>query len=109
MDLTRPDPDGAKILIHPPQGLPRDVVAGFLSRCRASVGNLNASVERGEFEAARVFGHRLKGTGGGYGFPKLTEIGMAIERAAVAKQPGELRDLAAELATYLSQVEVAAG
>jgi HPt (histidine-containing phosphotransfer) domain-containing protein len=83
------------------------VLAGFLSRCRGSIANLRTALERGEFDAVRVFGHRLKGTGGAYGVPKLTEIGTAVERAAVDKNSDELRRLAGEVEAYLSQLEVA--
>ena len=104
---TEPHPHTARILVHPPPGIPSDVLAGFLSRCRGSIGNLSAALEQGEFDAVRVFGHRLKGTGGAYGVPKLTEIGKAVERAAVDKNSGELRLLAGEVEAYLSQLEVA--
>lgn len=65
-------------------------------------------LERGEFETIRVFGHRLKGTGGAYGLLKLTEIGTSIERAAAGKSAHQLPYLFEVLETYLSQLEVAA-
>jgi HPt (histidine-containing phosphotransfer) domain-containing protein len=104
---TEPHPHTAIILVHPPPGIPSDVLAGFLSRCRGRMAYLRAALERGEFDAVRVFGHRLKGTGGAYGVPKLTEIGNAVERAAVDKNSDELRHLAGEAEAYLSQLRVA--
>ena len=98
----------AKILVQPPQGIPRDLVVGYLSRSRSSVSTLRAAVDRSDYDAVRVFGHRLKGTGGAYGMPRLTELGAAIERAGAGKKPEELEPLVFALDTYLGQLEVAA-
>lgn len=96
-----------KILIHAPTGIPRDLLVGYLSRCHSSLAPLSAALQQGDFETVRVFGHRLKGTGGAYGVPTLTEIGMAIERAALHKNSAELQNLVVALQAYLSQLEVA--
>jgi PAS domain S-box-containing protein len=63
-----------------------------------------------EFDPIQRFGHNLKGTGRGYGFPELEELGRAIEAAAVerdeksiAAQLLELHRLVSEAAVALSQ------
>jgi hypothetical protein len=38
----------------------------------------------------RVFGHNLKGTGVSFGFPDLSHLGAAIERAAKASDITEI-------------------
>ncbi|MGB6945303.1 MAG: hypothetical protein WBE37_23090, partial [Bryobacteraceae bacterium] len=38
----------------------------------------------------RRFGHNLKGTGRGYGFPPIEEMGKEIERAAAQGDPNRI-------------------
>lgn len=44
-----------------------------------------ANLAQGNFEPIRRFGHNLGGTGSGYGFPQIEEIGFQIERAAIER------------------------
>jgi len=94
------------ILIQAPKGIPPEMLAGYLSRSRSSIHNLNAALQRGELEAVRVFGHRLKGSGGAYGIPELSEIGRKIEYAARSEDSAELQNLAVALESYVSRLEV---
>ena len=48
----------------------------------------------------------MKGTGTGYGFPLLTELGAALEKAALEKDAAHLKDCANQLALYLQAVEL---
>lgn len=99
--------DSIKILIRAPQGIPRDLVTEYLERCRRGMPLLMAAVGENHHAQLRVLGHRMKGTGAPYGFPKLTEIGGLIEQAAVDENSGALRAYAAELEEYIGRVEIA--
>lgn len=101
------EPDATKIMIGIPQGVPRDLVADYLERCRSSFVLLQAAVDQHQHDQVRVLGHRMKGTGAPYGFSRLTEIGAEIERAARDQNRGALRRLVADLEEYLSRVEIA--
>ena len=57
-------------------------------------------------EAIRGLGHRMKGTGGGYGFPELTELGGALEKAAELADAPEIRRKTQECEAYLNAVEL---
>ncbi len=97
-----------RIVVHPPAGLPRQIVVDYLDRCRASLLALQSALAKTEFDSTRVLGHRMKGSGGGYGIPRLTEIGAGIEQAAKNQDSGELQRQIAALGDFLNQVEVAA-
>jgi hypothetical protein len=43
---------------------------------------LSTHLPNQNFTVIRKFGHNLKGTGSGYGFPQFTDVGKAIEFAA---------------------------
>jgi HPt (histidine-containing phosphotransfer) domain-containing protein len=99
--------DASKILIRAPEGIPRELVSEYLERCRSGLPLLMAAVGENHHAQLRVLGHRMKGTGTPYGFPKLTEIGGLIEQAAADENSGALRAYAAELEEYLGRVEIA--
>ncbi len=60
-----------------------DLVPGFLARRHDDVIALRAAVAAGDFESARLLGHRLAGSAAGYGFPGMGELGKDIESAAL--------------------------
>jgi len=59
-----------------------DVAPGYLMRRRHDARALREAAARGAFAAARRIGHDLKGSGLGYGFPRVSEVGARIENAA---------------------------
>ena len=107
--LKKGDPlesTSTKILIAVPEGIPRELVAEYLERCRKGIPLLEAAVCQNQHEQTRVLGHRMKGTGAPYGFSRLTEIGALIEHAAADRNGAALREHVAELAEYLGRVEI---
>src|SRR5438552_12528577 len=57
----------------------QDLIPSFLDKRRKDVPKLIEALAAGDFATIRRLGHNLKGTGAGYGFPALTDIGAAIE------------------------------
>ncbi|MEI9891716.1 MAG: hypothetical protein WDN45_15675 [Caulobacteraceae bacterium] len=45
---------------------------------------MRASLDRDDYEAILVIGHNMRGSGGGFGFQSITDIGAALEQAADA-------------------------
>jgi len=48
----------------------------------------------------------MKGSGGGYGFDYLTELGSQIEKAAELKNKHKIKKLITELENYLAKIEI---
>jgi hypothetical protein len=88
--------------------LPRTLVLAYLNDSRRNLPELQAVLIAGDYERARVFGHQMKATGCPYGFPDLTTLGTAIERAAVQQDALELDRLFHQLEGYLGRVGLAA-
>jgi histidine phosphotransfer protein HptB len=82
------------------------LVPRFLANRAADVEKIRAALACADFEAVRATGHGLKGVGGGYGFPRISQLGAAIEEAAERCEAGVIASLAADLADYLARVEV---
>ena len=83
-----------------------DIVPGYLENRQKDIVEMTGAVENGEFETIRVLGHRMKGSGGGYGFDQITDIGFALENASKEENGDEIRARIDELRDYLARVEV---
>jgi hypothetical protein len=84
----------------------REIVPGYLTNRRTDVIAFRAALENDDFQTIRMTAHKIKGTGGGYGFPVLTELGAAIENAAITRDGESIRKNVAELDRYLEKIEV---
>lgn len=82
------------------------LIPKYIERRVADVDALRAATMMHSFDDARVIGHRMKGSGGGYGFDPITEIGARIEQAAKDSDEGELRAATESLDRYLSDVQI---
>jgi signal transduction histidine kinase/CheY-like chemotaxis protein/CHASE3 domain sensor protein/HPt (histidine-containing phosphotransfer) domain-containing protein len=58
------------------------LVPQYLASKTKQIEEARASLASGDFGPIRRFGHNLKGTGRGYGFPPIEDMGKEIERAA---------------------------
>ena|SRR5579864_2310330 len=95
-----------KISVRVPKGLPPKLVTDYVNRCHTTLPAVVTALDRSDLGYLRIFGHRLKGTGGAYGIPALTEIGSAIEAAAGRNDTTELRREVAKLEECLSRIEI---
>jgi len=84
----------------------RELIPGYLENRRNDIVEIAAALERGDFETIRSLGHKMKGSGGGYGFDRITEIGETFEDAAKRSQTQKIRDQIHRLQAYLDNVEV---
>jgi HPt (histidine-containing phosphotransfer) domain-containing protein len=94
-----------KIQVRPAPGM-EDAVPRFLQNRHNDVKVITAALERNDFEQIRIIGHNMKGTGGGYGFPKITVFGRLIEAASSDSLPDDVRLQVEALSGYLSRLEV---
>ena len=83
----------------------RDLIPGFLENRQRDITAISTAIEDKDFEGISLLGHSMKGSGGGYGFQKITDLGRSLEDAAHAENSRELRELVEELAAYLENVE----
>ena len=91
-ELLRDDPSFADIVIP--------FVQGLAERIRV----MEDSIRAADFDALKVAAHQLKGSGGGYGYPQLTERAAQLEQSArqaavdsCTKDLTELKDLIARI------------
>jgi signal transduction histidine kinase/CheY-like chemotaxis protein len=95
----------AAIRVQVEEGM-EDVVPGYLEKRRAEVPTYRTALAAGDLATIRMMGHRMKGTGGGYGFPILTDLGGALEKAASLNDLAEIDRKLNEFARYIDAVEL---
>jgi HPt (histidine-containing phosphotransfer) domain-containing protein len=82
------------------------LVPRYLDRRHKEIESFRVALSGGDFEALRIGGHSLKGSGGGYGFETLTLIGSRIEKAAQQRDATTINAAIAEYADYMARLEV---
>ena len=83
-----------------------ELVPAFLESRRRDIDTIAAALERSDYDDVRNLGHNMKGSGAGYGFNRITEIGASLEQAAGRRAPEEIRARSAELVRYLDALHV---
>ena len=83
MDNTTAE-DSGKIIVYVDADI-EDLVPGFLERRHLDIGLMLDALAIEDYETVRDLGHSIKGVGGFYGFDRITEIGQALEEAAISR------------------------
>ena len=59
-----------------------EILGGFVGRLQEQLDAMRSALAFGNYEELRSLAHKLKGAGGSYGYPALSEKGRALENAA---------------------------
>lgn len=94
-----------KIIVHVDRDL-EDIVPEFLENRQEDIKSIGEALTNGDFETIRIAGHSMKGSGGGYGFNKISLIGGALEIAAKNNNADEIETRLEELVSYLGHLEI---
>lgn len=97
--------ENEKIIVHVDPDL-EDIVPDFLLNLAEDLQSILEALDKNDFETVRVLGHSMKGSGGGYGFDAVTEMGRDIENAAGAGDAKTVGDKVSEIKNYLQKVEI---
>jgi len=97
-------PASKKILIRADPRL-RAAIPAYLDKRRDDARKICAALERYDYDTIRALGHKMNGTGGGFGFPRISEIGAQLEAAAKKQDASAIHAQIEELSRYLEHVE----
>jgi PAS domain S-box-containing protein len=102
--------DSASIATPAPQASRKlaERTPAYLLNCRQNVIDMDSALDRADFEAVTIVGHNLRGSGGGFGFQAITDIGAGLEGAAEKGDVDASRRWVAELSSYLDGLDTAA-
>ena len=96
---------GDKIIVYVDAEL-KELIPGFLENRHRDIKSILEALEHIDYKTIRILGHNMKGSGGGFGFDTITNIGRSLEQAAEDRDIQEIRRLANELLTFLECVDV---
>ena len=77
----------------------------YLASCRGDVDKLNAALDREDYAPVSLIGHNLRGSGGGFGFTAITDIGAEIEQAGDKSDNAGARRWVGDLALELDAID----
>jgi HPt (histidine-containing phosphotransfer) domain-containing protein len=83
-----------------------DLIPGFLNNRKKDIENMGSCLKVKDFEQIERLGHGMKGSGAGYGFYGISEIGKSIEIAAKEKNIEAIKKEIENLKDYLDRVEI---
>ena len=102
------DESDGKLEVHVDSRL-REILPAYLERQREAAGALSISIERGDYDSIGVIGHKLKGSGAGYGLDRLSQIGAALEESATALDDARIREASRQLEDFLARLSIIYG
>lgn len=83
-----------------------DLIPGYIENRRRDITSIEEALKKNDFETIRILGHSMKGSGGGYGFDAITDIGKRIEEAAKVMNTGEISRQITALSEYLDTINI---
>ena len=105
--MTEPNDygDSGKFVVYVDPEI-KEIIPLFLQHRRDDLESISVALEQANFETIESLGHGMNGLGGGFGFDGITEIGMSLEQAAMARDVEMVKKQIECLSDYLERVEV---
>ena len=103
---TPDDPIGSELMRDDPSYA--DIVVQFVEGLSNRLATMEEALNTSDFQALRVAAHQLKGSGGGYGYPLLTERAAELEQHAKNSLSDKCGEELEELKQLCARVVVSA-
>ena len=81
----------------------------YLRRRHTELENLRRAVPTEDWDAIATAGHNMKGTGAGYGFAELTDLGRGLETAAKGRDLLAVEGLLQRIEAYIGLIQPSLG
>lgn len=84
----------------------KELIPGYLKNRHKDIESITEALKNDDFSTIQTLGHSMKGSGGGYGFDLISEIGKKLEQAAKDKSRETITACLTELKDYLDHLEI---
>jgi HPt (histidine-containing phosphotransfer) domain-containing protein len=84
----------------------RRLIGKYLDNRKDDIGKLTKALADSDFDAIRLTGHNLYGSGAAYGLDRISLIGASIEKAADAKDAPGIELAIEELSQFIHGLKV---
>ncbi len=95
----------SEIIVHVDPDL-EELIPMFIDNRYQDIEAISRLLSIGDFSEVQRLGHTMKGSGGGFGFDEITNIGAEMELAAMRGDRTKVEQLNQRLAEYLSSVKI---
>jgi len=85
-----------------------DMIPKYLASRKENIAAIHQALDTNDLETIAMLAHSMKGSGGGYGFEVISNIGAMMEAAAREARTEDIRIQVTRLEDYLDRVEIAA-
>jgi HPt (histidine-containing phosphotransfer) domain-containing protein len=83
-----------------------ELIPLFLQTRQNDLMGLEKNLASGNFDAMRVIGHGMKGSGSSFGFHAVTTMGSLIEAAALVQDASTIKTQTSVLRDYLNRLNI---
>jgi HPt (histidine-containing phosphotransfer) domain-containing protein len=84
----------------------RELLEEFTAALPARREGMLAAHRAGAHDKLRSQAHQLKGSGGGYGFPQLSELAAELELACQVQDPASLAEKLEAIVGYIDRITI---
>ena len=92
-----PETITSQLVIEDPEMI--DIVTEFVDELPGRITEIRDAHRALDWDLLRMCAHRLKGAGGSYGYPKLSEIAATLEQGFIEHRDDQFSDLLSQLQT----------
>ncbi len=82
-----------------------DIIGDFVNGLTEQTDEMATALQASQFEDLRRMAHQLKGAGGSYGYPSITEAARKLEDAARESDPENSRLALTEVAQLCKEAQ----
>jgi len=83
-----------------------ELIPEYLSRRQKDIETVTRALEDEDYESIRVLGHAMKGSGGGFGFDQISDIGSGLEESARGQDANRISQWLDKLQDFLNRVQI---
>ncbi|RKP49895.1 response regulator [Cohnella endophytica] len=83
-----------------------DLIPGYIDNRYLDLHRITILLERRDYESIGLIGHRMKGSGSGYGLDTISRLGIELATAAAFEQSSRIADVVKELALFLERIKI---
>lgn len=83
-----------------------DIVQLFVDGLLSRLESMQEALTSNDLQSLRRLAHQLKGSGGGHGYPSLTDTASKLEQQAIEGQADEIKTALVDLSNLIARVKV---
>ncbi len=85
----------SQLVVEDPEMI--DIVTEFVGELPSRIAEMQDAHRKLDWEMLRMCAHRLKGAGGSYGYPMMSEVAATLEKGFVERRDDQFSDLIGQL------------